>query len=271
MTDGAPTLLCVDDDPEILEMLADYLAHQGFRVVTATNGVEALFQVTRHTPKAVILDLFMPRLGGLGALDRIRRLDPGIVVILISGVPNALEMVTEAGVSVAGALTKPLDPAQLLGTLVQAGVVPPKAPAAAPPQERPAEARHLAPRRAMVVDDDPEFRGVLAEYLRAKGFETLEAEGGEEALRRLPEVRPHIVLLDVAMPGLSGVEILRRIKAMHLGTSVIMVSGIEDVETARRTLAMGAVDYVAKPVDYRYLDSVLEMHLLMARMDLGTK
>ncbi len=81
----------------------------------------------------------------------------------------------------------------------------------------------------------------------------------------------NIVLLDIAMPGLSGVEILRRIQAMHLGTSVIMVSGIEDVETARRTLAMGAVDYVAKPVDYRSLDSVLEMHLLMARMDLGAK
>ena len=66
MDDRVPTILCVDDEPEILEVLKEYLTAQGFHVVTATNGVEAMFQTQRCLPKAVILDLFMPRLGGLG-------------------------------------------------------------------------------------------------------------------------------------------------------------------------------------------------------------
>lgn len=124
-----PTVLCVEDDPEILDVLREYLTSQGFRVAAATNGVEAMFEAQRSLPEAVILDLFMPRLGGVGALDRIRRLVPEIVVVLISGHPQVLEMVTEAGVNVAGAFTKPLNLVAILGSLVEAGVMPDKQPA----------------------------------------------------------------------------------------------------------------------------------------------
>ena len=266
MEQPTSTILCVDDDPEILEVLTEYFTRQGYRVVTATNGVEAMFQTQRCLPQAIILDLFMPRLGGLGALDRIRRLVPEIVPILISGNPGALEMVTEAGISVAGAFGKPLDLVAILGALAQAGVLPPrKGPAAGE-----APAAKTAPsgrRRVLVVDDEPELRAVLAEYLQGKGFEVLQAGGGEEALRRFPEFRPHIVLLDIMMPGLSGVETLRRIKTLQPGTAVIMVSAIEDQEAARQTLVLGAADYVAKPVDFQYLDSVLQVHLFMTQIE----
>ena len=240
MNERMPTILCVDDDPEVLEVLKEYFTGQGFQAVTAMNGVEAMFQVQRCLPEAVIIDLFMPRLGGLGALDRIRRLLPEIVVILISGIPGALEMVTEAGASVAGAFEKPLDLGAMLDTLAQAGVRAPKQPAKVSAPGR---------KRIMVVDDEPEIREVLAEYLEAKGFEVLQAANGEEALRRFPEARPHLVLLDIAMPQLGGVETLRRIKAISRDTPVVMISAIEDVETARQTLAIGAADYVPKPVE----------------------
>ncbi len=268
MEQPTPTILCVDDEPEVLEVLTEYFTGQGYQVVTATNGVEAMFQTQRCLPQAIILDLFMPRLGGLGALDRIRRLVPEIVPILISGNPGALEMVTEAGIDVAGAFEKPLDLVGILGTLAQAGVLPPrKVPAAAE-----APAAKTAPsgrRRVLVVDDEPEFRSILSEYLERKGFEVVQAGGGEEALRRLPQFRPHVVLLDIMMPGLSGVETLRRVKDLARETPVVMVSAIEDEETARQTLALGAADYVTKPVDFPYLDSVLETHLLMKYFDPG--
>lgn len=266
MDEEMPTVLCVDDEPEMLEVLKEYFTGQGYRVVTATNGVEAMFQVQRWLPGAIILDLFMPRLGGVGALDRIRRLVPEIVPILISGNPGALEMITEAGINVAGAFAKPLDLVAVLGALVQAGVAPPKQgparAAAVPPKEAPRAGR----RRVLVVDDEPEIRAVLAEYLQGKGLEVLQAESGEQALRRLAEFRPHLVLLDVMMPGLSGVETLRRIKDLGEPAAVIMVSGIEDVETARQTLAQGAADYVTKPVDFQYLDSVVQVHLFMSQI-----
>ncbi len=263
METDMPTILCVDDDPEVLEVLSEYLTGQGFRVVTATNGVEAMFQVQRCLPQAIILDLFMPRLGGLGALDRIRRLLPEIVPILISGNPGALAMVTEAGISAAGAFEKPLDLVGILGTLAQAGVLPPKkAPAAESPGAR---AVPSGRRRVLVVDDEPELRSILSEYLERKGFEVVQAGGGAEALRRLPQFRPHVVLLDIMMPGLSGVETLRRVKDLARETPVVMVSAIEDEETARQTLALGAADFVTKPVDFPYLDSVLQVHFFMSQ------
>lgn len=263
-----PTLLCVDDDPDVLEVLKDYLTAQGFNVVTAANGLEALFQIARHTPKAVILDLFMPRLGGLGALDRIKRLDSSIVVIVISGVENAARTVRETGLSVAGALEKPLDPAQLLETLVQAGVAPRRSVPGARTSPRFAGARPLMRKQALVVDDDPEIREVLTDYLQGERFEVRQAASGEEAIHRMLTFRPQVVLLDIALPGFSGMETLRRIKALPRKTCVVMVSGLDDVETARRALALGASDYVTKPVDFTYLSLVLEIHTFMTQLEL---
>src|SRR5216683_3437895 len=263
MDDSLPSILCVDDDVDIIDLLKEYFTEQGFVVLTATNGVEAFLQVKRWQPKAVILDLFMPRLGGIGALGRIKALNPDVVVILVSGMGNALELVTEAGLSVAGAFAKPLDLMQVSETLARAGVVAPSAfvRGETSPERRPVRARIL------VVDDELEFRKVLAEYLEDRGFDVIEAQAGEEALDRIPDFHPHIVLMDVMMAGMGGIEALRRIKVSAPETCVIMVTAVEDIDSARGALALGASDYVTKPFSFQYLDSVLEVHMLMDHID----
>ena len=265
MDDSLPSILCVDDDIDILELLKEYFTEQGFVVLTATNGVEAFLQVKRWQPKAVILDLFMPRLGGIGALGRIKALNPDVVVILVSGMGNALELVTEAGLSVAGAFTKPLNLVQLSDTLARSGVVAPAALVAAAGD--PAQATRPVRARVLVVDDELEFRKVLAEYLEDRGFDVIEAQDGEEALLRVPDFHPHIVLMDVMMAGMGGVEALKRIKTAAPETCVIMVTAVEDIDSARGALALGASDYVTKPFSFQYLDSVLEVHMLMDHID----
>ncbi|MGH7397615.1 MAG: response regulator, partial [Candidatus Rokuibacteriota bacterium] len=238
---------------------------QGFVVLTATNGVEAFLQVKRWQPKAVILDLFMPRLGGIGALGRIKALNPDVVVILVSGMGNALELVTEAGLSVAGAFTKPLNLIELSDTLARSGVVAPAALVAAAGD--PAQPKRPVRARVLVVDDELEFRKVLAEYLEDRGFDVMEAQDGEDGLDRVPDFRPHIVLMDVMMAGMGGIEALKHIKAAAPETCVIMVTAVEDIDSARGALALGASDYVTKPFSFQYLDSVLEVHMLMAHID----
>ena len=262
MNTPSPTVLCVDDDPEVLGVLKEYLTAQGFHVVTATDGVEAMFEAQRALPRAVILDLSMPRLGGLAALDRIQRLLPGVLFILISGHPQALEVVTEAEIKIARAFCKPLDLVAVLGALAQAGVVPPERRPEPSPQDLDAGGTEFSRRRVLVVDDEPDVREVLVEYLQGKEFEVLGAASGREALGRISEFRPHIVLLDISMPGLSGVETLQRIKDLAAETVVVMVSGQGDEAIARQTLALGAADYVMKPVDFAYLNSVLDTHRL---------
>ena len=267
MDDSLPSILCVDDDVDVLELLKEYFTEQGFVVLTATNGVEAFLQVKRWQPKAVILDLFMPRLGGIGALGRIKALNPDVVVILVSGMGNALELVTEAGLSVAGAFTKPLNLMQLSETLARSGVVAPAALVAAAAGGDATQARRPVRARVLVVDDELEFRKVLAEYLEDRGFDVMEAQDGEEALLRVPDFHPHIVLMDVMMAGMGGVEALRRIKTTAPETCVIMVTAVEDIDSARAALPPGASDYVTKPFSFQYLDSVLEVHMLMDHID----
>jgi DNA-binding response OmpR family regulator len=257
MNDTFPSILCADDDPEVLEALKEHFTLQGFIVLTATNGVEACLQVKRWAPKAVILDLLIPRLGGIGTLSRIRAFSQNIPVILVSDTPDALDLVTEAGLNVTGAFAKPLPLDKISETLGWAGVTAPAALAAtcAGPRRRRPHARIL------VVDDEPQFRELLTEYLGGKGFEVREALSGEDALAQVPIVQPQIVLLDLMMAGISGMETLRGIKAIAPDTCVIMVTAVEDLDTARSALAAGAADYVSKPFTFQYLDSVLEIHM----------
>ena len=118
--------------------------------------------------------------------------------------------------------------------------------------------------KILVVDDEDNVVEVLSEYFSNQGYTVTTASGGEQALRTLPEFRPSVVLLDVRMPGLDGLEVLRRIRAMDKSVSVIMVTANEDVELARETLNLGAFDYVAKPFDFDYLDQAVTMALIQS-------
>ena len=108
--------------------------------------------------------------------------------------------------------------------------------------------------RILVVDDEPPVREVLTEYFSTEGYAVESAGSGAEALSAVRGGRVDLVLLDVRMPGLDGVQVLRRIREFGSGVPVIMVTANEDVALAKETLKLGAFDYVAKPFDFDYLD-----------------
>jgi DNA-binding response OmpR family regulator len=95
---------------------------------------------------------------------------------------------------------------------------------------------------------------VLCEYFESQGFGVEGAPDGEAALAALGRLRPDLVLLDVRMPGIDGVEVLRRIRRADPDVPVIMVTANEDVALAKEMLKLGAFDYEAKPFDFSYLD-----------------
>ena len=254
MSSLLPRILLVDDEPEVLEILNEYLAEQGFAVRTAMEGNEALVEAKRWTPKAVLLDVMMPNIGGLEILARMRQINPAIVAILMSGQSSAIEVLATAGLRVAGTFPKPLNLPEVLATLEQAGVVPSKIQNG--DDDGPARPRG----DIMVVDDETDVREVLAEYLELKGFDVRQASSGEEGLEKVAESCPDVVLLDLGLPGLSGIETLRRLKSNNPALCVIVVSGNQDQDLAQKVLAMGAADYVPKPVDFGYLETILAIH-----------
>ena len=111
--------------------------------------------------------------------------------------------------------------------------------------------------KVLVVDDEPEAVELLVEFLSSKGYEVLTATSGEEALRRVREDRPHLVLLDIRMPKMSGLEVLKRIREIDPEMGIIMVTAVNEEDVGRQALELGAFDYIVKPLDLKYLERSL--------------
>ena len=116
--------------------------------------------------------------------------------------------------------------------------------------------------KILVVDDEIEACNALKEFLDMKGYEVYTAQDGETALDKVRELRPQLVLLDMIMPGMHGIEVLRGIKKIDPKIGVIMVTVVTDEAKAKKTLQLGAYDYITKPVDLNYLDTVVMVKIL---------
>src|SRR5262245_8059501 len=119
--------------------------------------------------------------------------------------------------------------------------------------------------KVLVVDDEPEVRQVLVEFLSSRGYDVVAAAGGGEAVTMVETVKPDLVLLDVAMPEMDGVETLKRIVAIDPSLAVIMVTANADIGITSKLLALGAVDYVPKPFDLDYLDQAVSIQVTAAQ------
>lgn len=102
-------------------------------------------------------------------------------------------------------------------------------------------------KRILVVDDEDEIRKILARILEKEGFEVIEASNGSTALEIVREQRVNIVLADLKMPGMSGMELLEAIKIIHPEIEVIMITGQGTIEDAVECLKKGAYDFITKP------------------------
>ena len=101
--------------------------------------------------------------------------------------------------------------------------------------------------RILIVDDEPEITRLLKGYLAAKGHEAHTALDGTEAIRKAGALRPDVVLLDLIMPGQSGIDVLKEIKAVDPGIAVIMMTAVIDEQLVQIAIESGADAHFAKP------------------------
>ena len=104
--------------------------------------------------------------------------------------------------------------------------------------------------RMLIVDDERDICELLKEFFEGKGFAVLSAFSGEEALGKLQESEADIVLLDILLPGLSGIEVLKRIKEQRPKVRVIMVTAIDQIDLRSQAQQYGAAGYITKPFDF---------------------
>ena len=119
----------------------------------------------------------------------------------------------------------------------------------------------MKPPRILIVDDDHGQRSLLETFLRGHGYQTQSAASGEAALQLLSEEPFAMMISDVRMPGMSGLETLRRVRQKHLALPVLLVTAFADIRSAVTAMRDGAVNYLAKPIDLDELITTVRLVL----------
>ncbi|HEV8201181.1 MAG TPA: response regulator [Candidatus Polarisedimenticolia bacterium] len=118
--------------------------------------------------------------------------------------------------------------------------------------------------RILIVDDEDSVRRMLSQLVESMGHEVVQARDGIAALELARHQSPDLILLDIDMQGLNGLETLKRLRARDPRTIVIMVSGIQEEPRALKALEEGASDFVRKPFELSRLREILQQHLACA-------
>ncbi len=275
-------VLIIDDDAEVRELLPVSLATDGYRVATVRDGREALTYLRSHADTCMLLlDLLLPTMDGArfrAAQLRDRSL-AWTPVVLMSGGVEAAEKARAFGAR--GFLRKPLDLDQVRTTLRNVGCYHlhpratcagrcdlPASPAHCPPA-RPSlrsclthrydrklmAAEHAgrqtasAPPLILIVEDDVETRQFYTHALRVDGFRTDQAHNGLQAFEKAVQDLPDLILTDIAVPGIDGIELCRRLRADQRtrGIPLLAITGYGDREYEHRARGAGADRVLIKP------------------------
>ncbi|NOR53432.1 MAG: response regulator [Candidatus Aminicenantes bacterium] len=109
-------------------------------------------------------------------------------------------------------------------------------------------------RSILVIDDDPLIRKTLSSHLTKEGYEVLQAENGEEGFQKYKESFPALVILDIRLPDMDGLEVLSKIKNKNRNAYIIIMTAYDDMKTTVEAIKLGAFEYLVKPLDYVELD-----------------
>jgi len=188
---NGPRVLCIDDDPDVVEILTKYLVPEGYSVVGANSGDEGIRIALEHKPALITLDIMMPKKDGWQVLRELKANDnlKDIPVVIHSIIDNKPLAISLGAIDV---ITKPAEPKRLL-SLVQ-------------------RVASAGERSVLVVDDNQEFTLAVKRLLETEGCKVEIANNGPEAFEILARSIPSIIFLDLVMPQMDGFAVIQRLQ-----------------------------------------------------------
>ena len=248
-------ILVVDDELGFREALHHTFTKRGHQVTTAINTDHATNVMAGQNFDLVILDVLMPGELGTVLLKRVRASGNQIPVVIYS---VKVDAALEKEMRLAGAnevLHKNVSLETLADRtekiLTSSGKITPPTSAS-------------GKKYLLVVDDEKPIRQMLSAFFGKKGYEVVEASSGEEAIEKVKARKPDIVLLDMNMGGINGIETLKGIFKVYPNLGVVMATADEDDQKVHEAMDLGAYGYVLKPFDFLYLELVVTSKLAIA-------
>ncbi|MFH1875426.1 MAG: response regulator [Candidatus Omnitrophota bacterium] len=251
-------ILIVDDEARIRELLRKALTREGHEVVSVPSTEQSLELIFKEPFDLLLLDVRLSRESGLSVLRKVREYQKEVPIVVYSGAitPELDKEAREAGAN--EVLSKDIDVLQLVAQIGK--IVNAKNRIFQKPLTK--EEKSL-----LVVDDEEGIRRVLREFFVRKGYKVFEAENGEKALGLARSEKISAVLLDMKMPGMNGIETLKRLLEINPKLGVVMTTAVEDEDKVKKALELGAYSYVLKPCDFMYLELVVMSKLVIAGSD----
>jgi CheY-like chemotaxis protein len=230
---AADRIMVVDDDQNIRLVLKYRLEKEGYHVLLAGDGVDALEKIKAEEPDLIILDLTMPRMDGFGFLEEIRgngranSISVPVIVLTAYGYESNRARSLELGA--VEFVTKPFSPRQLVAEVwkVLSG----------------------KKKRVLVVDDEAPVRDLLAGLLEAEGCVVDTAEDGPSGVEKALAGDYDLIFMDSRMPGCGADEATERIIAEKLGQRIVITTASSDDESVHLALESGALAWVSKPFE----------------------
>ena len=263
---GAPArILVVDDEPQNLELMEAILQDAGYEVFPALGGEEGLALAHEKRPDLIILDLMMPGLSGFEVCARVK-MDPqigGIPVLFVTALGQLADKERALAAGGDDFVTKPVQYAELLArveallkvrhlnrdldrALAYLHELELARHASQHDQPVPPPGPPIGAPVLLVADDEPLVRQLLCDILHGAGYVTHAAENGSQAVEIAQRETIDVVLLDIMMPGMSGLEVLAKLGELIPNSPVVIVTASPTSENAIAALRLGAFDFIVK-------------------------
>jgi len=230
-------ILIVDDEENMRKTLADILIDEGYQVIKAATGEEAVKLCSENTYRIILMDVRMPGMDGVEAFRQIRRHQEGVRVILMTA--YSIKALKEAALDEGAIayLSKPLDLEKVIDLID--------------------EVKETA---ILVVEDDEPTAELLSTNLKEQGYRVTIVKSSHDALELVEQIRFDLVFLDVNLPSINGLELYLAIKKITPSTVAIMISGMEKEfeQIAKEAVRRNAYTIVKKPLDIDHILGLLE-------------
>ncbi|MBF0517369.1 MAG: response regulator [Nitrospirae bacterium] len=248
-------VLLVEDDEMTRTQLAKFIQKDRFDVIQADNGRTAIELFRAEKPDIVLTDMKMPGMDGMELVNTIKRLSPDTDVILFTAFGQTDTAVMALREGVLDYLKKPIDLDALSSSLGRA-------------RERVvARQDNYVQPVILLVDDEELPRRRLARVMAKENWMVIEAENGQDAVKTFSLAKIDLVITDITMPVMTGLEALHKMRQMSADFEAIVFTGYGDEESAIQALRDGALNFIKKPVDIDQLILSVEKALEKLRID----
>jgi PAS domain S-box-containing protein len=240
----ASTVLVIDDDPAVHDLLQRLLGKEGFRLESALDGQQGLRLARDLEPDAILLDVMMPGLDGWAVLSALKA-DPDLAEIPVVMLTFVQDQELGYALGAAEYLTKPVDRSRLTSLLKKYR----RDPAVGP---------------ILIVEDDEAARGTLRRLLEKEGWTVTEAENGRQALDRVAEAKPALILLDLMMPEMDGFEFIDALRQQEAWRSIpVAVTTAKDVTAEDRQRLTAQVEQILQKGAYSREELLAQVRKLL--------